>query len=239
VLPRPADEVRGDQEVAGIVHARVADHAELVLDPLLQIVRDLAVLVAVAFPGALPDPGAEHLRLRGDLLREREGRHVVLLLELDVDLVGDLQRVLEHVGAAGEPLGHLLMALEVEAAVVLHPVRVGVVLAEPDAEQDVVGAVVVGLQEVRVVGRDHGQAEVVAEPEDLLVQLVLARRVVALHLEVVAAVEELRVPGRRLARLVPAVLHEVLRDLAGQAGAGDDQALRVPRSTSRSIRGLK
>src|SRR5690606_19095495 len=39
--------------------------------------------------------------------------------------------------------------------------------------------------------------------------------------------EELGVPGGRLARLVPAVLHEVLRDLSGEAGAADDQPLAV------------
>ena len=81
---------------------------------------------------------------------------------LHVDLVRDPQRVLEDVGAVREALGHLRAALEVEPPVVVHPVLVLDVLADPDAEQDVVRVVVRLLQEVRVVGRDDGQAELVA-----------------------------------------------------------------------------
>jgi hypothetical protein len=103
------------------------------------------------------------------------------------------------------------------------------VLPQPDAEEDVVCCVIFRAQEVRVVGGHHRQAEVVAEPEDLPVQLILPGRVVPLHLQIVAAVEELGVPGSGFPRLIPPVLHQVLRDLAGQAGAGYNQAFGVLR----------
>ena len=83
------------------------------------------------------------------------------------------------------------------------PAAVGVapILAEPDAEQHVVRVVVLRLQEVRVVRRDHWKPELVAEREDALVELRLSFRLVRLHLEVVAVLEGVRVPRRRFAWL--------------------------------------
>ena len=66
-------------------------------------------------------------------------------------------------GPLGEVRGDLVGALEVEAVVVVHPVGVLEILPEADAEQDVVRRVVVGAQEVRVVRRDDGEAEVAGE----------------------------------------------------------------------------
>jgi hypothetical protein len=103
--------------------------------------------------------------------------------------------VLEDVGAVGEDRRHLGGALEVESAVVAEPVGVEPVLLETDAEEDVVRVVVVGLEEVRVVRRDDGESEVLPQPEDEVVEAPLLPRLVGLDLEVVAALEELRVPG--------------------------------------------
>ncbi len=54
-------------------------------------------------------------------------------------------------------------------------------------------------------------------------------RLVRLDLEVVAVLEDVRVPARRLARRSLVVGHEVLGDLAGQARRGDDDPLVVLR----------
>jgi hypothetical protein len=80
---------------------------------------------------------------------------VVLLLEVEVDLVRDPEGVLDHIRAVGKGLPHLVRTLEVEPVVVPHPVRVGLVLSEADAEQRVVRLVVALLQEVGVVRGDH------------------------------------------------------------------------------------
>jgi hypothetical protein len=154
---------------------------------------------------------------------------VVLLAELDVDRVGDGERVVEHVRAVGEPLAHLRAGLEVEAAVVVHAVLVLHVLADADAQQDVVRVVVALLEEVRVVGGDHGEAELGAQPEDLPVELRLPLRIVRLDLEVVAVLEDVRVPLGGLAGRVPAVVHEVPGHLAREARRGDDDPLAVRR----------
>jgi len=88
--------------------------------------------------------------------------------------------------------------------------------------------VVLALEEVRVVGGHHRQPDLVRELEDALVELVLPIGVVSLHLQVVAPLEKLRVPGSRFAGLVPPVRHQVLRHLTRKTGAGHDQSFGVP-----------
>ncbi len=83
------------------------------------------------------------------------------------------------------------------------------------------------LEEVRVVGGDDGESELLGEREHARVQDRLPLAVVRLDLEVVAVLEELRVPARRLARRGLVVGHEVLGDLSGQARRGDDDPLVV------------
>ena len=68
-----------------------------------------------------------------------------------------------------------------------------------------------------------------ASAKTSLVERRLALRLVRLHLEVVAVLEQLGVPGRRLARRVESIVHQVLRDFAGQAGRRDDEPLVVLR----------
>jgi hypothetical protein len=154
---------------------------------------------------------------------------VVLLPELDVHLVGDAERVLEHVQPLGKALAHLGVRLEVEPAVVVHALGILQILPEPDAQQDVVGVVVLRLEEVRVVRGHHREADLGRQLEDLVVELLLPLRVVRLDLEVVPILEQLRVPGGGLAGGVPAVLHQVPGDLAGQARRRDDEPLAVGR----------
>jgi hypothetical protein len=207
-VARRLDEVGDDEEVARV--AGLQDDAELVVEPLLDLLGQRAgrgaARAGIARVGPLGRELDEVVVLGGDALGEREARDVVLLPERHVHLVGDAQRVLEHVGTIGEALAHLGGALEVEPPVVVHPVGVLEILAEPDAQQDVVRRVVVGLEEVGVVGGDHRQPQLGRQAEDLLVELPLPTRVVRLDLEVVPVLEELGVPGGRLAGLLPAVL---------------------------------
>ena len=152
---------------------------------------------------------------------------MILLAEFDANFVGDLERILENVRPRLEVIRDLRRALEVQTAIVVHPVGVVPILAESDAEQHVVSVVIGALEEVRVVRRDDGQPELIPEIEDPLVELRLAFRLVRLHLEVVAALEQLGVPRRGLASGVESVIHEMLRDFTGQAGRRDDQPFVV------------
>ena len=149
---------------------------------------------------------------------------MVLLAELHVDHVGDAERVLEDVRPVGEELPDLGGALEVEAVVVPHPVRVEPVLLEADAEEDVVRLVILGAKEVRVVRGHDRQADGLGQLEDLGVQLALVAGGVGLHLEEVPVLEDLGVPGGDRLGVVEAVGQQVRRDLPGHAGAGDDDA---------------
>jgi len=67
-------------------------------------------------------------------------------------------------------------------------------LAEADAQQHVVRVVVFGAEEMRVVRGDDREIQLVGEREDALVEDRLALRLVRLHLEVVAILEQVRVP---------------------------------------------
>ena len=67
----------------------------------------------------------------------------------------------DHAGS-GLALANLGAALEVQSAIVLHPVRVGSVFAQPDAQQDVVRFMIVRIQKMRVVRRDNLQAQFIA-----------------------------------------------------------------------------
>jgi hypothetical protein len=117
-----------------------------------------------------------------------------LLRELDCSLVRNAQRVLEHVGAPRERRCYLGGALEIESLVVVQPVGVGEILAEPDAEEDVMRVVIFAPEEMSVVGSEHWDADFFGELEDAAIEGVLILGSVRLHLEVVAVAKHLGVP---------------------------------------------
>ena len=100
---------------------------------------------------------------------------MVLLRELESNFVRNLERVLNDVRSLGKEFPHLLTTLEVEAFVVPHPVAVSEVLPKPDAEQDVVGVVVLATQEVRIVGGNDRKAELLRQGEHARIQVALPR----------------------------------------------------------------
>ena len=119
------------------------------------------------------------------------------------------------------------MTLEVEAPVVAHPVPVLAVLAQADAEEDIVGVVIFGLEEVRIVGRDDRKPEVGGEGEDALVELLLPFAAVRLDLEEVPPGKMFGVPGRCFPGRVVMVDQQVGSEFAGHAGRRNDQPLAV------------
>ena len=94
-------------------------------------------------------------------------------------------------------------------------------------------------QEVRVVRRDDGEAQLGRELEDLVVELALSSGVVGLDLEVVAVRERVRVPARRPPRAACAVVAR--RWPATSPAMHADETMRPSlylASSSRSTRGL-
>ena len=222
LVARGPDEVGDDEEVAGV--SGLGNDAKLVVEPLTNVGGERG---AVTLDSSFFGQAHQQLVLRLDSRGEGKGRDLVLLREGDGGLIRDAQRILQDILASGEPLGDLGRALEVEALVVVHPVGVGEILAQADAEENVVGVVIVARKEVRVVGGEDGEIQLRGELEDAAVESRLVLGVVRLHLEVVPIAKDVGVPRSRRASLIVLVGEEVVRDLAGHAGGGDDDAFAV------------
>ena len=156
----------------------------------------------------------------------RAGHEVLPLGEPDVHPLGDQQRVVAGLGELRVPLrAHLGGRLEVEVLrVELEPVRVGQGLARLHAQQHLVRLRVVRVGVVQVVRGEPRQAQLLLEPEEVFLHLLLdADAVVHQLAEEVVAAEDVAVVGRGLAGVGVAVLLQQALDLAGRAaGGGDD-----------------
>src|ERR1051326_4126627 len=121
------------------------------------------------------------------------------------------------------------MALEVEPLVVAHAVLIAAILAEADAEENVVTVVVLTSEEVGVVGRDDRKRELLRQREDAAIEIALPFRVVCLNLQIVAVLEDIRVPRGCLDRGVMIIPQKMRRDFPGHACRGHDDPLAVLR----------
>ena len=167
----PAHVLLDDQEVVG--EALLADDLVLVLEALADVLAadlELAPVLAVALGQPRLALLAEPLLrgLAGVEVRELGQVHV-RPVELKAALLGHLERVVNHLGGPREELAHLRLALEIELgaghalAVLVVELRGGA-----DAGEDVLRWRVLAGEVVVVVGGDHLDAELVAEPQDLL-----------------------------------------------------------------------
>ena len=196
---RPLDEVGDDQEVAGVFHLR--DDVDLEGEALLIILAREARRGADCRPALLQAGfglGAqlgglqlEHLGFAGvgagpDVARQDR----LAPLRAKRAALGDLDGVGERLGKIGEQLGHLVGGLEVVLARHAAPVVLGEVFAVGDAQQRIVGLVVVRGGEVDLVGCDDGQRLRVGEIEELRLGCDLVLQAVALHLDVEAVAED-------------------------------------------------
>ena len=96
-------------------------------------------------------------------------------------------------------------------------------LAGLDAEQHVVGDVILRMEVVAVVGRHQRQAELVGQRDQLTVGALLLLQVVVLDLDVVAVAEDLAVLHQHVAGAIHRAGHQRLIDLARQAAGQCDQ----------------
>ncbi len=150
----------------------------------------------------------------------------VVSAQLQGDLAAgrNLHRGRQHLGV-GEDAGHLRRALEIELVrLELHAARGVHGLAGLDAQQDVVGPGVFGLQIVHVVGGHHGQTPAGPQFQQRLVDLELLRQVVGLDLQVEPSRKDLGVlPGAGLGGR-GVVVEELRRHHAVEAGGQGDEA---------------
>ena len=194
-VARRLDEVGDDEEVAGV--ARLRDDAELVVEPLLHFGGQRGRRSARARP---PSRASRAARSRvATPGGQRERRDVVLLRELDARprrRSGACSRARR--GGPGSARAISVCALEVQARGRSASGRVAAILAEPDAEQDVVRVVVVARAgSARRWSRRPAGPSSSASLKISRVELGLALGVVRLHLEVVAVLEDVGVPRAR------------------------------------------
>ena len=235
VLLGPPDVLLDDQEVVG--EALGADDVVLVLEALADVdaVHGLAVpVITVAHGQSRLALGAEPLLGGLSLLEVREfGQEHRRPVELVVALGRDLERVVAGLGAPGEELAHLVLALEVELGP-LHVLAVALVDlgVGADAGQGVLDGGVLAPEVVDVVGGHDLDVELSCELDELLIELAVVvaiaeGKAVVLDLDVeVLAEDVLKSPGPLLG-LGHVVVEDELGDDALDAGALADDALVV------------
>ena len=224
LLAGVAHEVGDDQEVARVAHR--GDHAQLVVEPLLELRGHAAVAALEPALAFRPKPALDrlavgHREMRDPQLaqRKREIRHL-----------GDSTRVRDRLRMVREERRHLGRALDVELGrLEAHPVRRVEVVARPHAQQHVVRLGLVAPHVVQVVRRDERQTDLRGEPEELLVEPPLLGQAVVLELEEEPVrTEDVAVLAGQLASELPVLDFERPRDLAVEAGRQADQAFAVP-----------
>ena len=186
LLARERDEVGHDQEVAGVAHRE--DHAELVVEPLLERRRDrpVAALEAALALGAKPGldgarrraPGSAGCATGRAAARGRSSRRCA-------GCCGSRRGGPGRAPPSAPPTSRRTRRVS-------NFMRFGVsrLLPVPDAEQDVVRLGLVLADVVEVVGDDQRQPGLGGEPEQLLVEPPLLGQAVVLELEEEAVLAE-------------------------------------------------
>ncbi|KAF5035124.1 hypothetical protein DSECCO2_588920 [anaerobic digester metagenome] len=226
VVLGPVDEVLDDEEIAREAH--LLDDVELELQAVpvfLRVrVRHFVQALFEALAGHVGHDVVQGLAGRGLVDREM----VVAELEREVDALGDLAGVGERLRHVGEGGGHLLGRAVVEVlggeAHALFVVHAG---GRLDAQQDVVGLGVVGVQVMAVVGGDERQLQVIGQFDQEIVDRGLLGDAVGLELEIEAVRKERHVLPGHGHGLVLALPQQLLVDLALEAGGQGNEALAV------------
>ena len=226
-----------DEEVVG--EALGADDVVLVVQAVQDVpTADLHVLpvLAVADGQALLALLAEALLGGLPLAQARElGQVHVRPVQLVVALGRHLEGVVDDLGAPGEELAHLLLALDVELRA-RHALAVDVVHLgrRADTREDVLGGGVLAGEVVVVVGGDDLDAELAAQADDLFGEGAVVKatpgrvgQAVVLDLEVEVLAEDISEGEGPLLGLVGPALKVHARDDARHARRAADDALVV------------
>ena len=153
-------------------------------------------------------------------------------IQLEVAHVGDPAGVLDRGGAVAlEAVPHIVGGRDMVGLVHLIVLRAQLLERHVEAHGHnvLVGLDILGADEVGVVGGDQRDAQLLADADQLVVDLLqLGGVAVQLELqEVVLGAEQVAVPGGHLAGLLLLLHGQVLDNLAGDAGRGHDDALAV------------
>ena len=236
VVLGPLHVLGNDQKVGG--KALVADDLVFVLKALFDVdATDLArgPVVTVVLAQALLALAAELALVRLAGIEQREARQDDgVPVQLNVALVGDLERVVAGLGAIREHRPHLLLGLHVKLrAGHAHAVRVVDLGVHANAHDDVLHGRVLAAQVVEVVGGDDLDAHLLGDVDERAVHLLVGQAVVggdAVFLDLDVEVAGLEGVTEGLGPLDGA-LHvtavDVLGDDARDAGARADHALGV------------
>ena len=224
---REGDEVLHDEDVGRVAHR--LDDRELVLHPLPELRRHRAVF--------RDDPRLgerAQLLVRRSPARDLEMREPELAeRQLEIDLVGDPDGVQKGLRVVREERLHLGRTLQIELRVIDHLEPVGLIDGLPalDADHDVLGLGVLGVDVVDVIGDDHRDTGPAAHLAHSLVHRGLLRDTVAHELEVVVPLPEDRqvLAGDRTGGLDPRFSAKQDRpgDFSLEAGRQRDEALRT------------
>ena len=236
VVLGPLHVLGNNQKVGG--KALVADDFVFVLKALFDVdATDLArgPVVTVVLAQALLALAAKLTLVRLAGVEQREARQDDgVPVQLDVALVGDLERVVAGLGAIREHRPHLLLGLHVKLRA-SHAHAVGVVDlgVHADAHDDVLHGSVLAAQVVEVVGGDDLDAYLLGDVDERAVHLLIGQAVVGgdavfLNLDVkVAGVKGIAEGLGPLDGALHVTAVDVFGNDARDAGAGADHALGV------------
>ena len=234
VVLGPLHVLGNNQEVGG--KTLVADDLVFVLKALFDVdATDLArgPVVTIVLAQALLALAAELALVRLAGIEQREARQDDgVPVQLNVALVGDLERVVAGLGAIREHRPHLLLGLHVKLrASHAHAVRVVDLGVHANAHDDVLHGRVLAAQVVEVVGGDDLDAHLLGDIDERTVHLLVGQTIVGsdavfLDLDVkVAGFEGIAEGLGPLDGALHVTAVDVFGDDARDAGAGADHAL--------------
>ena len=195
----PFDVLGNDEEVRG--KTLVADDLVFVLKALLDghaVDGARLPVVAVILAQALLALAAELALMRLARIEQREARQDDgIPVELDIALLGDLERIVDGLLAIREECAHLFLGLHVELGA-RHADAVGVVDlgARTDAHHHVLDGSILAREVMEVVGGDDLHADLLGNLDEVMRQLLVGHAVVGgdavlLDLDVeIAGIEE-------------------------------------------------
>ena len=230
----PFDEVRHDQEVARIVHA--VDHVDLEGETLLVFLFGRAGRQAVNLQAPRePLPGLA-LQLRG-LLGFRVGARAGADREARQDRLSrlrakraalrDLDRGGQRFRNVGKQHRHFGAGLEAVIGRELLAIGFGDQLAAGDAQQRVVGFVIVIRREIRLVGRDQRQSLGIGEIDQAGFDAAFLVDAMALQFDIETIAEQAGQPVATVARKRRVIGMQRQRDRAVGAAGQRDQILGI------------
>ena len=214
------NEVPDDQKIAD--ESGALQNVDFVIETLDQFrIRSGALTVAIVqtFVAKLPQVRFARLPFRHRIFRIFRNAE----FELEIDPVGDRDRVRDRLGMIREERPHFVSRFEVKLGRIPHPAFVVHHLAGAYTNHHIVRLVVAALEKMDVVRRDQSETEFFSKPGQHLVAFVLHLDAVIVHFEKkILGSEDVAKFGDALARLRQIVGLDRHVDLALEAATQPD-----------------